>query len=212
MSKNLVDALKWRYAVSKFNTAKTIPEADLRYVFEAGNLMPTSYGLQPFRIIVITNQEVKEKLREATFNQSHAIENSALVVLAARTDLDAAMISEYAARIEKTRNLPAGATNNFKQMMIDDIGARAPDQKLMWAHKQAYIALGGMIAAASDRGIDSHALEGFDPGAYNKILALLGKNLHATVLLALGYRIENDKAGHLPKVRVPLDEMIIRIE
>lgn len=211
MSKNLINALKWRYATRKFNTAKMIPTEDLRYVLEAGNLMPTSYGLQPFRIIVVTDQAVKEKLREATYNQSHAIENSALIVIAARTDLDTSMISEYVTRIEKTRNLPAGATNDFKQMMINDIGSRSPDQKLAWAQKQAYIALGGMIAAASDLGIDNHALEGFNPEEYNKILNLSDKNLHPTGLLALGYRAEDDETQNWPKVRVPLDEMIIYI-
>lgn len=211
MSKTLVDSLKWRYATNRFNTAKVISESDLSYVLTAGNLMPTSYGLQPFRIIAIVDQSTKEKLREATFGQAHAIDNGALIVLAVRTDIDEAMITEYAARIEKTRDLQEGAASGFKKMIVDDIVARTPEEKLVWAQKQAYIALGGMIAAASELGIDNHGLEGFNAAAYNEILGLSEKNLHATVLLALGYRAENDESQNHAKVRVPPEEMIIRI-
>lgn len=210
MHRSLVDALKWRYAVRKFNPAKTIPKTDLSYILETGNLMPTSYGLQPFRIIVITDHLAKQKLLKATYNQTHAIENSALIVLAARTDINETMISEYTARIEKTRGLTKGATDGLKKLIIDDLLSRSPEERLTWAQKQTYLALGGMIAAASELGIDNHCIEGFDPEIYNQILELTEKSLHATVLLALGYRAEESVPQNYVKVRVPLDEMIIQ--
>ncbi len=207
---SLTDALAWRYATNQFNPDKKIPAAELATILEAGNLMPTAYGLQPFRIVVIEDQATKDSLVESSYGQKHVAENSHLLILAARTDVDTAMISEYAARIEKTRGLPDGAIDGFKNMMIGDLTNRTPEQRLIWAQKQCYIALGGMMAAASTLKIDNHALEGFNPAAYNEILGLTEQNLHATVILALGYRSETDDWQHYAKVRLGVDALTLR--
>lgn len=202
-------ALSWRYATQIFDTTKKVSDVDLQKILTAGNLMPTSFGLQPFRIITISDT-VKAKLFEATWGQKHMVENSNLIVIAIRTDIDVEMIAEYAARIEKTRGMPEGGADRFKAAMVNDLTHRSAEARISWATNQAYIALGGMIAAASLLGVDNHAAEGFIPDQYDAMLGLKEKNLHPVVLLALGYRAESDTWQNFAKVRVASGEMIIK--
>jgi nitroreductase len=209
-----INALKWRFATHKFEAGKEIPTTDLDAILEAGNLMPTAFGLQPFRFISITNQEVKDKLLEATYGQAHAVENSALIVVATRTDINDEMIDEYISRIESTRDFPAGSATGFGDMMKNMLVSQTEEAKQVWTTKQAYIALGGMISEASVRGVDNHALEGFSPDMYADVLGLKEKNLRAVVVMALGYRAENEEDAKRKtdvKVRVPQEQMVIHI-
>lgn len=210
MHQTITQALSWRYATNEFDTAKKVSDEVLTTILEAGNLMPTAYGLQPFRIIVIENQQTKDALVEHSYGQKHVAENSHLIVLAARTDIDEAMIAEYTARIETTRNLPTGTVDGYKAMMIGDLTNRSDEARLMWAQKQTYLALAGMMAAASMVEVDNHALEGFNPAAFNEVLGLSDMNLTATTLLALGYRSESDQNQHYAKVRLPLETLVIK--
>ncbi|OGG61081.1 hypothetical protein A3C87_02935 [Candidatus Kaiserbacteria bacterium RIFCSPHIGHO2_02_FULL_49_34] len=205
------EALAWRYATGSYNTAKKVSDEDINAIVAAGNLMPTAYGLQPFRIITISDEAIKAKLLEASYGQKHLVENSHLVIIATRTDIDEAMITEYAARIETTRGLPAGTVDGYKAMMINDLTNRTEDARTDWAAKQAYLALGGMLIEASVRGIDNHAAEGFLPDVYDEILGLKEKNLKTVVIMGLGYRTEDDDAQHYGKVRVAPNDMHITL-
>lgn len=207
----IIDNLKWRYATQKFDTTKEIPAEDLKIILEAGNLAATAYGLQPLQMVVVTDPAKKQALVASAYGQSHVADNSALVVLAARTDIDEAYITEYTNRIETTRGLPAGTTAGYKTMMVNDLTSRTPEARLAWAQKQAYIVLGTMMAAASELHIDNHALEGFNPAEFNETLGLGAHNLTATVVLALGYRSEADDTQHWAKVRKPLADMVVLI-
>lgn len=208
---NIIEGLKWRYAVKKFDTSKEIPASDLDTILEAARLAPTAYGLQPFDIVVVTDAEKKQALVPNAYGQAHVGDNSALVVFAARTDIDAAFISEYAARIESTRGLAAGTVDGFKDSMIGDLTNRTPEARMIWAQKQAYIALGTMMAAASELHVDNHALEGFNPDKFDEVLGLTERHLHATVILALGYRDVSDESQNYAKVRRAADDMIVRM-
>ena len=210
MQQTLNQALAWRYATNKFDVTKKVSEENLTSILESANLMPTAYGLQPFRLIVIADQAVKESLVEHSYGQKHIADNSHLIVLAARTDIDEAMIAEYTARIEAIRSLPAGTVDGFKNAMIGDLTNRPEEARLVWAQKQSYLALGGMMVAASLLGVDNHALEGFNPVAYNEVLGLTDLKLTATTILALGYRDEADASQHYAKVRLPLETLVIK--
>ena len=203
--------LKWRYATKKFDATKEVSADDLEYILEAGNLAATSYGLQPFKIVVVTDKEKKQALVGHAYNQGQVGENSALLVLAARTDVDATYIAEYTARIERTRSLPAGAVDGYKDMMVGDLTNRTEADRLVWAQKQAYISLGTMMIAASEKGIDNAPMEGFNPAGFNEILGLSAHNLHATVILAIGYRSTEDETQNYAKVRKNLDDIVVRI-
>lgn len=210
MSQSLNEQLHWRYATKQFDTEKVLPEADLEYILEAGRLTATSYGLQPFKIIVVTDKAIKQTLMGHAYGQVQVGQSGALLVLAARTDIDEAFISEYTARIETTRGLEAGTVNGYKDMMVGTLTPLPPEVRLVWAQKQAYIALGTMLAAAAERKVDSCPMEGFSASDFDTVLGLKEHNLAATVILPLGYRAEADVSQHYAKVRLPLETLVIK--
>ncbi len=203
--------LEWRYATKKFDVSKELAAADLEYILETGNLAATSYGLQPFQIVVVTDAAKKEVLMGKAYNQGHVGGNAALFVLAARTDVDAAYIAEYTSRIETTRGLPAGSVDGYKDMMVGHLTSLTEADRLVWAQKQAYIALGTMMVAAAEKGVDNSPMEGFDSNAFDEVLGLKALNLHATVLLAVGYRSPEDATQAYKKVRKDLKDIVVQM-
>lgn len=203
--------LSWRYATKKFDTSKTVPPEAIEYILEAGNLAATSYGLQPFQIVVVTDQAKKDAIKDAAFGQVQVAENSALLVIAARTDVDEAMIAEYSTRIETVRGLPAGTVDGYKAMMVGHLTSLTPEVRLTWAQRQSYLALGTMMVAAAETSVDHCPMEGFDPAAVNEILGLAEHQLYATAFLALGYRSPEDETQHYAKVRKSMADLVIRM-
>jgi nitroreductase len=161
--------------------------------------------------VVVTDADKKAALIPLAYNQKHAGENSVLLVLAARTDVDESFIAEFTTRIETTRGLPAGSADGYKTVMVNDLMNRTPEARLAWAKEQAYIALGTMMAAASELRVDNHAMTGFDPVGFNNALGLNEKNLYATVLLTLGYRDSDDEWQNYAKVRRTAADMVVRM-
>jgi len=204
-------SLEWRYATKKFDTEKALPTADLDYILECGNLTATSFGLQPFGIVAVTDPTKKAALMEAAYGQEHVGNNSALLVLCARTDVDEAFITEFTTRLETKRELEAGTADSYKDMMVGSLTSKSAEEVLTWSQKQTYIVLGSMMIAAAEKMVDGCPLEGFDPAAFNDILGLGEHNLHATNLLALGYRSEEDETQHHAKVRKDLADIVVRI-
>jgi len=206
-----INWLNWRYATKKFDISKELPDADLEYILEAGDLTATSYGLQPFSIIVVTDATKKQTLMTAAYNQEQVGENSALLILAARTDIDATFIAEYTARMEHERGLEDGAVDDFKDLMVGHLVNLTSEARLVWAQKQAYIALGTMMVAAAEKKVDSCPMEGFDAAQFNEILGLGAHNLHATLVLPIGYRSADDETQNYKKVRRDLSEFVVRM-
>lgn len=211
MHTSVPEALAWRYATNQFDTTKKVSADDLKNILAAGNLMPTSFGLQPFRFVVVENQAVKDSLVEHSYGQKYVAENSHLIVLATRTDIDAAMVEVYINRIAETRGMEVANLAGFKDMMIGAVTSRSEAELQTWAQKQASIALGGMIAEASMLEIDNHALEGFSVEKYDELLGLREQNLTAAVILAIGYRAEADDTQHWKKVRRDREEVVVTI-
>ena len=211
MTMHTQNYLNWRYATKKFDITKELPASDLEYILEAGNLAATSYGLQPLKIIVVTDAEKKQALMEAAYNQIQVAENGALIVLAARTDVDETFISEYTERLEIERDLPAGAVDDFKAMMVGHLTSLTAEARLVWSQKQAYIALGTMMVAAAEKAVDSCPMEGFDAVKFNEILGLADLNLHSTVLLPLGYRSSEDATQNYKKVRQDISDIVVQM-
>ena len=207
----IIENLQWRYATKAFDTSKELPAADLDYILEAGRLSASSYGLQPFKIVVVTDEAKKQELMGHAYGQAHVGANSALIVLAARTDVDEAMIADYTARIEATRGLPAGATDGYKDMMVGHLTNLPVEVRTTWAQKQAYIALGSMMVAAAEKMVDGCPMEGFSSDAFNETLGLAAHNLTATVIFPVGYRAASDDTQHYAKVRRTAEDMIVRM-
>lgn len=211
-SSTLKQNLRWRYAVKKFDNQKVVSESDLETILDAGNLTASSFGLQPYQFVVVTNQAIQDQLVAVSWDQHQVADASHLIVIAVRSDVDHDYINDYVAMMESQRDLPAGALDSYKDMILGSVGRMAPDALHSWAAKQAYIVLGSMLTACADLQIDSCPMEGFLPAEYDQILGLDERNLNAVLVLPIGYRSKDDDYQHLKKVRKPLDEMVVRLD
>ena len=206
---DFLEALEWRYATKKFDASKSVTDERLKKLLKATNLTATSYGLQPFKFVVVQNKELQGKLVASSYGQSQVAEASHLIVIATRTDVDSDYISRYVDFMESERGMGPGDLDGFKKVMNGTIAQMTAEEKLVWAEKQAYIALGTLLAACATLQIDACPMEGFVPSEYDDILKLNEQNLHACVVIPIGYRSTEDKYQHLKKIRQPLDEVIV---
>lgn len=207
---NLSAALRWRYATKKFDPDRVVPEPLIDALIESANLSATSYGLQPFQFIVIRNQELQDQLVASSYGQRQVADASHVIVIASRTDVDAAYIRAYIELRESELELPPGTLERYAEVMVGAIGTMSGERRLEWAARQVYIALGTMLATCATLELDSCPMEGFVPEEYNELLDLSSQNLHATVVLPVGYRSVADETQHQAKVRRPLEDMILR--
>ena len=201
----LIDDLKWRYATKKFSNKKVTNE-DLNKIIAATNLSASSIGMQTYRLFVINNPALQKELGEGSFN-SQIAEASHLLVFAAFDSIDQENIDNYIELIAKERETPVAQLADFKNTISRNLLARTDEENFIWSTKQAYIALGTALIAAATLKIDSTPMEGFDAEKFDKILGLKEKKLRSVVLLAVGYRDEeNDFLAKLKKVRISEEE------
>lgn len=208
---SLIDNLKWRYATKKFDHTKKLTAEQLDHLLTAIQLAPTSYGLQSFKVLVVEDPAVREQLREAAYGQAQLTEASQLIVFASETTINAAMVNKYIDNIAATRNIDRGYLEAFEQIMVGAVDRLPEDQKITWSHKQEYIALGFLLAAAAEAGIDACPMEGFAAGKFDEILGLKEKGLTATVIASVGFRSAEDDYSKLAKVRRPKEELFIHV-
>ena len=206
----LINDLNWRYAVKQYSD-NLVSEDKIDEIVAAINLSASSCGIQPYRLFVITNQELRQKLGEGSFNaQIHA--SSHLLVFAALNEVTSEYITDYVAMMEQKRNLESGSLDGLKDMITTHFSAQTPEQHALWSDKQAYIGLGTALIAAATVKVDSTPMEGFDANRFDEMLGLSEKGLHASVILSLGYRdAANDYLASMPKVRLSIDEFSTKI-
>lgn len=202
-----IENQNWRYATKKFNSEKKISNSDLEMLKEAIQLSSSSYGLQPYKVLIIENEEIRKQLQPASWGQSQITDASHLFVFASETNVDAEYITRYADNMAKTRNIPFESVKGYADFMIGNISTLTPEKQLIWAQKQAYLALGNLLNAAAELKIDVTPMEGFLPEQYNEILGLTEKGLHATLVATIGYRHDEDDTQHYAKVRKPITEL-----
>ncbi|WP_417266019.1 NAD(P)H-dependent oxidoreductase [Brumimicrobium sp.] len=208
----LIDKLNWRYAAKAMN-GKKVPQEKIDTIIEAISLSPTSSGLQPFEIIVITNQEMKEMIRPAAWNQSVITDCSHLFIFAAWDTYTPERINKMFDLTNEIRGFKNEGWENYRQMLLDNYPQRDAEVNFNHAAKQAYIAFSQAISAAAFQGLDSTPLEGFDPEAIDKILGLKERGLRSCVMLPVGYRNESeDWLVNLPKVRKSKDDLVTLID
>lgn len=201
-TQQLVNALEWRYATKVFDPDKKIP-ADLWQTLEhALVLSPSSYGLQPYRFLVIRDAAKRAALLPHSWNQKQVVDCSHYIVFTARTKMTEADIDRFLALTSRVRNLPAEALSAYRGMMVGDL-VTGPRGKIAheWATRQAYIALGNLMTCAAVLGVDACPMEGFVPAEYDRVLGLENSGYASVVCCALGYRSANDKYAGLAKVR-----------
>lgn len=208
----LLDKLKWRYAAKAMNGNK-IPQEKVDRILEAARLAPTSSGLQPFEIFVVTNQEIKEKIKPVAWNQSVITDCSHLLVFAAWDTYTEERINYMFDLTNEIRGFKNEGWENYRQMLLSSYPQKDAEENFNHAAKQAYIAFSQAIAAAAFEGVDATPIEGFDPDAVDEILGLREKGLRSAVLLPLGYREEDqDWLVNLVKVRKPKEDLVTVID
>jgi nitroreductase len=205
----LLDALNWRYATKSYDTTKKIP-ADLWKTLEQSLVLaPSSYGLQPYKFLVVNDPAKRAELRPHSWGQSQITDASHLVVFAARTKLTEDHVKEFIQLTSDARGVPADALSGYRDMMIGDL-VKGPRSAIIqhWAARQAYIALGELLTTAALLKVDATPIEGFSPPDYDKALGLEGSGYSAVVVAALGYRAADDKYASAPKVRFPVQQLV----
>ncbi|WP_299799666.1 NAD(P)H-dependent oxidoreductase [uncultured Maribacter sp.] len=208
----LLDKLNWRYAAKAMNGEK-VAEDKVERILEAARLAPTSSGLQPFEIIVVKNQDIKEQIRPVAWNQSMITDCSHLLVFAAWDTYTEDRINYMFDLTNEIRGFKNEGWENYRKMLLDSYPQKDEEENFNHAAKQAYIAFSQSIAAAAFEEVDATPIEGFDPSAVDKILGLREKGLRSAVLLPLGYRNESeDWLVNLAKVRKPMKDLVTVIE
>ena len=199
---SLIDKLQWRYATKKMNPAKAVPQDKVDQILEAIRLTASSSGLQPYEVLVITNKEIREKIKPIANGQSQIVDCSHLLVFAAWDNYTAERINAAFDMTEKIRNFTSESGTAYRQMLLKAYPARDAEVNYTHAAKQAYIGLGTALIAAAYEAVDSTPMEGFDPHALDTILDLREKGLRSVVMLPLGYRkADEDWLLNLKKVR-----------
>lgn len=205
----LLRTQRWRYAVKAFDAARKIPDAAWKALEETLVLSPSSYGLQPWRFLVVTDPARRAALRPASWGQSQVTDASHYVVFTSRTGMDEADVDRFIARTAEVRGVPAEALAQYRGMMIGDV-VKGPRSKHIadWAARQTYIALGNFMTSAAAIGVDTCPMEGIDPVKYDEILGLAGSGYRTVVACAAGYRSAADKYASAPKVRYAASEVV----
>lgn len=203
---SLIQDLNWRYAAKKLNGIAVSAE-QLDTILKAVNLAATSYGLQPFKVIVVSNEEIKQQLQTAAYGQLQIGTASHVLVFAVPEKLTEADVQAYLENIAKTRSIPIEALDGFKGMMLGTVNGLSLEQLQTWCAKQAYIALGTALAAAAEQKVDSCPMEGFDTAQFDEILGLNAKSLKSVVIMPIGFRADDDAAAQYIKVRKAATEM-----
>jgi nitroreductase len=208
---NYIENLNWRYATKQFDSTKKISNEDLEKLKEAIQLSASSYGLQPYKILIVEDTETREKLKAASWGQSQITDASQLIVFANMTDFDESLVDDYILNTSNTRNIDASNLKDYADLMKSQLNPLPKEMKAFWTAKQTYIALGNLLSAAADFKIDACPMEGFDAKKYNEILDLNSQNLNASVVATVGYRSEKDDTQHYKKVRKSKKELFSTI-
>lgn len=208
----LLDQLNWRYATKKYDSSRKVPADKLDRILEAIRLAPTSSGLQPFELIVVSNPEIREKIKSIGYQQQQIVDCSHLLVFAAWDQTTPERINMMFDLAKDIRQTGSEGFENYRQMLLDIVAARGDEVNFQFAARQAYIALGVALVAVAAEEVDATPMEGFDPDALDEILQLRQRGLRSVVILPVGYR---DEAGDwlvgLKKVRRSRDALITEI-
>jgi nitroreductase len=209
---DLLEAQSWRYATKQFDPSRRIPESTWETLRKASSLSPSSYGLEPYRLVDVCDPAVRKRLREFAWNQAQVTDASHFVVFAIESPYGEEQADQFLARVVRERGVTLESLAGYRQAILGDLIHGPRSAKIAtWAANQAYIVLGNLMTSAALLGVDSCPLEGLDPVKFDEILELPAKGLRTVSALALGYRLPGDKYATLPKVRKTLDELFLTV-
>ena len=197
MKNNVIEKLNWRYATKVFDKSKKLSEDDLNILLESLRLTPSSFGLQPWKFVLVKNIDLREKIKDASYGQTQMTDASDLIVLCAKETLTEDDVVKI-----------TGNNEGYKNMIMGSIKNKSNDEILNWNAKQVYLALGFLLETAAIMNIDACPMEGFDNKKVDEILGLNEKGLKSVVICPVGYRSEDDKYANNPKFRFPQSELV----
>jgi nitroreductase len=205
----LIEALNWRYATKVFDATKKIPNDIWQTLKQALVLTPTSYGLQPYKFLVIDSPAKRAKLLQHSWGQKQVVDASHFIVFAAQTNVTEAHVDKLINRTSQARHIPSDSLSSSRRIMLRDL-VTGPRSRIAheWATRQSYIALGNLMTCAAVLGVDACPMEGFVPGEFDRILGLNDSGYASVVCCALGYRSAHDKSANLAKVRYEIADLV----
>ena len=207
----LIETLHWRYAAKRMNGTK-VPQQKIDAILQATLLSASSFGLQPYQVILVEDETLKMQLQPAAYNQPQIAEASHLVIFAAYENITAKHIDDYFNLLAEKRKIPAAGLADFKNVLVSSLLSKPQEANFNWSARQAYIALGTALIAAADEKVDATPMEGFNPAAFDEILGLQEKGLKSIAILALGYRdAPADYLANALKVRKDMDDFVIHL-
>ncbi|MGA8855284.1 MAG: NAD(P)H-dependent oxidoreductase [Christiangramia sp.] len=207
-----IKALNWRYATKKFDDSRILSKDKIEVLKQAFNLTATSYGLQPLKMLIISNKKLQKSLREFSMNQQQVDSASHVLVICIEDRVDEEFITNYFKMVKHVRETPEEILKPFQNFLVDDFKTKEVKEIEAWAINQAYLALGTLLTICAAEEIDACPMEGFEPEKYDEFLNLHDKNLRSVLVLPVGYRSDDDEFSKFKKVRRPLDEVIIEID
>ncbi len=205
-----LSSLHWRYAVKQFSQQQ-VPEAQLQTLLEATTLSASSYGLQPYRLVVVKSKKLRQQLVAHSYGQDKVANSSHLIIFAAHCHVGNETVARYIARHSEVTGVPIEELGRFGDHMKSALAAKSAQQQQEWAHQQAYIALGNFLTCAAQMRIDSCPMTGIDTKQYDQILGLDKLGLTTAAICPIGYRHEDDKQATAAKVRFDFDDLVVRL-
>lgn len=210
MKSEILKDLKWRYATKKFDPDRSLKQEQVLLLAEAFNLTATSYGLQPCKLVIIKDSNIKEQMVPHSYGQKQVRDAAAVLVLCTQK-VDTQYIQKYFSLVKQTRNTPDEVLKPFEEFLTDSFSKKTIEEVETWARNQAYLILGNLLTVCAAEHIDSCPMEGFSPEKIDELLNLNELGLKSVLLLAVGYRAEDDMMATQKKVRKDMSESIIVI-
>jgi len=208
---DILSKLNTRYATKVFDPTKKVPEAEMEKLLEAIRLSASSYGLQPYKVLVVEDPKIRAELRKVAWDQPQITDSSALLVFAVNYDTNAKSVDDFVDLISRTRNISRDVLSGYSDMMKRSIHSQSPEQIETWVSKQAYIALGFGLVTAAILGLDTCPMEGFSGEDFDRILDIQKLSLKSKVIMAVGYRSKDDHYQDLAKVRMKTEDLFIQV-
>ncbi len=208
---NIIDILSKRYSVKEFDKNKMIPQNKLDTLIKGMSLTPSSYGLEPYRLVIVENREIRKKLVEHSYNQNQVVDSSHLVVICREKNINEEFVNRYIKNISRIRQKNLEDLQTHKNVLLSFVNNSTEEKIKNWATQQAFIVLGNLLTICAIEGVDACPMGGFTPQKYDEILGLNSMGLQSLVLAAIGYRSSSDKYQYLAKVRRPIDDIIVNL-
>jgi len=205
----LEETLRWRYATKTFDTTRKIDEKTWATLEHSIMLAPSSFGLQPFKVVVVDDPETRRKLQKVGWGQQQIVEAAKLVVFCGRSPTpDFNDLDEYMQRVADAENVAVSSLAGFRKMLATRLTTWTTESLRAWSAEQAYIAMGFLLLSAALLRVDACGMDGIDPAGFDSVLGLKEQGFATTAIVTLGYRLDTDERLKRPKVRKPLEQIV----